>query len=134
VVKLSRAPAGPTTNADHNRLAPIQIYYSCPIQSQVFLHLLSSPSKHIRMTRVFLGSLGDEVEEETLRSYCSGWGELYSCTLMLEPGTSNSRGFAFLTFKSRSSASSFLSSQPHFIGDRKLIVKPLEMTSGTATV
>lgn len=64
------------------------------------------------------------VDEGTLESYFSKFGEIASCEVMRERETLRSRGFAFLTFRSASSAEACLREQPHSVGGRHVDVNP----------
>ncbi|KAH7731185.1 Protein C23G10.7 c [Aphelenchoides avenae] len=77
-------------------------------------------------TRFYIGNLAEVVDEQTLCQYCSDWGDLSEWKLMKEDDTGRSRGFAFVTFKNANAALRFQTAFPHYIGDRRVNVKPVQ--------
>lgn len=75
--------------------------------------------------RIFLGNLNAELDESVIGNYCSGWGELEECRLMVDNKDLTGRGFAYIQFRTINSTEHFLSNCPHYIGDRRIEVRRL---------
>ncbi|KZP30112.1 hypothetical protein FIBSPDRAFT_983785 [Athelia psychrophila] len=52
---------------------------------------------------MFVGGLNWDTTDEGLRAYFAEFGKVDACTIMRDPETGRSRGFAFLTFEDPSS-------------------------------
>eukprot|EP00277_Geminigera_cryophila_P036543 CAMPEP_0173106690 /NCGR_PEP_ID=MMETSP1102-20130122/41229_1 /TAXON_ID=49646 /ORGANISM="Geminigera sp., Strain Caron Lab Isolate" /LENGTH=123 /DNA_ID=CAMNT_0014003931 /DNA_START=13 /DNA_END=380 /DNA_ORIENTATION=- len=55
-------------------------------------------------SKIFLGGLGPEVNEDDLISYFSQYGSLADVVVMRDKVTRNGRGFGFVTFQDRNAA------------------------------
>lgn len=72
---------------------------------------------------IFVGSLAIETSKETLQEYFGRFGAIESAVVLVDPGTSRSRGFGFVNFSSRDARDSALSSGPHFVDNKQVECK-----------
>jgi len=59
-------------------------------------------------TKIYVGGLAPDTTKETLEGHFGQYGEIIDCVVMVDKGTSRSRGFGFVTFKEPSAANAAL--------------------------
>lgn len=69
---------------------------------------------------MFIGGLNWETTDESLRQYFSQFGEVLDCTIMRDPTTQRSRGFAFLTMKENSDIDKIVSQSDHHLDGKRI--------------
>lgn len=60
------------------------------------------------------------IKKESLRQYFSQFGEVLDCTIMRDPTTQRSRGFAFLTMKENSDIDKIVSQSDHHLDGKRV--------------
>ena len=75
------------------------------------------------MRKLFVGNLDLNVDEETLETYFSQFGEIENVTIHKFQDTGKSRGFGFVTFTSSLGVDSVQSSRPHELAGQKVDTK-----------
>ena len=62
----------------------------------------------------------------SMLKYFSRYGEVIDCVVMKNPVTGKSRGFGFVTFKDPACVETVLSSGPHVLDDRQVLLSLIE--------
>ncbi|CAO3651571.1 unnamed protein product [Mucor hiemalis] len=70
--------------------------------------------------KMFIGGLNWETTDESLRQYFSQFGEVLDCTIMRDPTTQRSRGFAFLTMKENADIDKIVSQADHQLDGKRI--------------
>ena len=73
--------------------------------------------------KLYVGNMSYETTEQSLRELFSQAGSVVSVTLIKEPGTNRSKGFAFVEMSSQSDAQKGISMfNGYTLNDRQLVV------------
>ncbi|KAL7064905.1 hypothetical protein AAHC03_05785 [Spirometra sp. Aus1] len=87
-----------------------------------------TPSQEItdlsNVRRVFVGGLSEQTEKSDLMVYFTPFGSVLRVDIILSRQTGRPRGFAFVTFEKAETAQLVLRTQPHFIGGRRVEIRP----------
>jgi len=80
-------------------------------------------SDNEKFCKLFIGGLGFDTTEETLKAHFEQWGEIVDCVIMKNPSTNRSKGFGFITFKDPESLDAAQSKRPHTMDGKKVDTK-----------
>nr|XP_045011530.1 heterogeneous nuclear ribonucleoprotein A1-like [Jaculus jaculus] len=76
-----------------------------------------------QLRKLFVGGLGAQCTEESLRGHFERWGTLTDCVVVRHAGTSLSRGFGFVTFAAVEAVDAALAARPHRLDGRVVQLK-----------
>ncbi|BHF66535.1 hypothetical protein SprV_0200955400 [Sparganum proliferum] len=74
--------------------------------------------------RVFVGGLSEQTGKSDLVVYFTPFGSVLRVDIIFSRQTGRPRGFAFVTFEKAETAQLVLRTQPHFIGGRRIEIRP----------
>lgn len=74
-------------------------------------------------TKLFLGGLNYDTEEQGLRAYFGKWGTVVDCLVLRDKDTEKSRGFGFVTLVEEEAVELVLNEPTHEIDGRNLTVR-----------
>jgi len=74
-------------------------------------------------TKIFLGGLNYDTEEQGLRAYFGKWGSVADCLVLRDRETEKSRGFGFVTLVEEEAVELILREPTHEIDGRNLTVR-----------
>lgn len=80
-------------------------------------------STPLRTTKIFVGGLHYDSNDQSLYNYFSKFGKLSSYQIMVNKDTNKSRGFGFVTFEDKEVAEKVLKTRLHFIDNKEVEVK-----------
>jgi len=80
-------------------------------------------SDNEKFCKLFIGGLGFETSEDTLKEHFEQWGDIVDCVIMKNPQTNKSKGFGFITFKEPESLDAAQAKRPHTIDGKKVDTK-----------
>ena len=84
-----------------------------------------------QQNKVFVGGLPKAMPDEEVRLYFEKFGEIQEVDIKVDPGTTNSRGFGFVTFKDESAAVECLKLyDTHQVGGKWVEVKAAVLGGG----
>lgn len=81
-------------------------------------------------SKIFVGGLSWETNQDSLRAYFEGFGEVTDVTLKTDANTGRSRGFGFVTFADPASVSQVMSTATHMLDNRKIDPKLAKAKGG----
>ncbi|KAI7900058.1 uncharacterized protein BX663DRAFT_519477 [Cokeromyces recurvatus] len=70
--------------------------------------------------KIFVGGLSWDTTDESLRQYFSQFGEVVKCTIMRDPMTQRSKGYAFLTMSDKSAVENIMNQDQHYLDGKKI--------------
>ncbi|KAI9483593.1 MAG: hypothetical protein EXX96DRAFT_558835 [Benjaminiella poitrasii] len=70
--------------------------------------------------KIFVGGLSWDTTDENLRQYFSQFGEVVKCTIMRDPMTQRSKGYAFLTMSDKSAVDNVMNQEQHSLDGKKI--------------
>ena len=74
-------------------------------------------------TKLFIGGLAWDVNEEGIRSYFSAFGEVSEAIIPTDSMTGKGKGFGFVTMSGEAGAEAVMSGGPHTLGDKTVEMK-----------
>uniref|UniRef100_A0A8P0PM38 RRM domain-containing protein n=1 Tax=Canis lupus familiaris TaxID=9615 RepID=A0A8P0PM38_CANLF len=71
-----------------------------------------------QLWKLFIGGLGFQTTNESLRSHFEQWGVLPDCVVMRDPNTKHSRGLGFVTYTTQEEVDAARNTGPHKVDGR----------------
>ncbi|XP_056135438.1 heterogeneous nuclear ribonucleoprotein A0-like [Lampris incognitus] len=81
------------------------------------------PEALVKVKKIFVGGLKDDIEEEHLRDHFSQYGVVEKAEVISDKGTGKKRGFGFVYFEDNDSADKAVLLKFHTINDHRVEVK-----------
>lgn len=81
------------------------------------------PEARMSIKKVFVGGLRDDVEEDQLRDYFSGFGNVITVDLIVNKETGRKRGFAFVTFDDYDPVDKICLEKDHNINGKRVDIR-----------
>ncbi|KAK2119552.1 Heteroproteinous nuclear ribonucleoprotein A3 [Saguinus oedipus] len=85
------------------------------------------PKEPEQLRKLFIGVLGFETTDDSLREHFEKWGTLTDCVVMRDPQTKRSRGFGFVTYSCVEEVDAAMCARPHKVDGH--VVEPKRAVS-----
>jgi len=97
---------------------PVQKTKQPFVPKNVFEQYKSGLNQNTDHAKIFVGGLGQDLNEEAVRSYFSTFGEIKKINLVMDKVTKRSKGFCFIVFSNEISAVAACMNNTHYIKEK----------------